>query len=231
MVNLALNRSTYVPTSTERVNWGYHLIEPPILDSLSALGRIPERRNLVVVGGTALSLYCYEKLPTGIRKTDDVDASSKEYLTRNQFNTGIGLEIYNVLEKMGYKPHIMKSHQDFSVRVVEQTDLYDAFYICVPRKSRKYREIAEKRILREFGNAVELKVPETEDKIFVAKFEDVLAPKIQMMREKDVEDIKMALKFGPELDMKYLEDSLVIWSGGSESIANEYFEKFKKIKN
>jgi hypothetical protein len=30
--------------------------------------------------------------------------------------------------------------------------------------------------------------------------------------------------------MKYLEDALVIWSGGSELTANEHLEKFKRIK-
>ena len=230
MVVSELNCSSCVTTSTGRLNWGYHLVEPPVLDSLSTLSRIPNRRDLMVVGGTALSLYCYEKFPTGIRETDDVDVSSREYLTRSQFNAGIGLEIYHILEKMGYQPNIMRSHKDFTVRVVEQTELNDAFYICVSRRSRKYREIVEKRILREFENAVELNVPETENKVFVARFEDVLAPKIQMMREKDVRDIKAVLKFGPEPDMKYLEDALVIWSGGSELTANEHLEKFKRIK-
>jgi len=230
MVRLNQALATYA-SDQERQNFGYHLVEPPVLDSLSALARVPQKNDLMLVGGTALSLYCHDKLPDGIRQTDDIDVNSRTYLTRSQFKNGMAIALYQVLEKMGYEPFILKSHKDFSIRVIEQNSFNDAFYICVGRRSKVYRELSEKRIAREFENAIEKKVPEREDKVLVARFEDALAPKIQMLRSKDLGDISSAVKYGPEIDMKYLEDALVVWSGGSDTIATEHMEKFRKIKS
>lgn len=226
-LNQALARYAF---EQERENFGYHLVEPPVLDSLSALARVPQKNDLMLVGGTALSLYCYDKLPNGIRKTDDIDVNSRNYLTRSQFKGGLAIELSQVLEKMGYESFIMKSHKDFSLKVIEQTSFNDAFYVCIGRRSKTYRELSEKRITREFENAIEKGVPEREDKVLVARFEDALAPKIQMLRPKDLGDISAAIKYGPEVDMKYLEDALVIWSGGSDKIALEHMEKFRKMR-
>lgn len=229
MVHLDEGPLAYLEDLEARPNLGYSLLEPPILDSLSALARISNRENLLVKGGIGLSLHCYQKTNMCGRKTDDLDAISKIYFTKSEFTTKIGMEIILQLQQMGYQPELRDIHKAFGIRVLGQNDFQDAFFFCIPRTSKKYWDIYNKVTMEEFTNAIEMNVPERGDKVYVARIEDILAPKIQMTRPKDVLDLQTVKKHGVGIDMQYLEDALLRWSGGSEMIAAENMTKFQRI--
>lgn len=216
---------------SERKNLGYRLVEPPVVDSLLSLTQIPQKNDVLVVGGTAVSLYCYDKMPyQRTRQTDDVDAINKSRMTRSTFRDGIGSDICYALRESGYQPSINQAHKNFAVEVIPQDNFSEAFYVAFPRMSETYWNKIEPVIKKEFEGMNEVKIPGRNEKVPVVAFEDALAPKIIMGREKDKLDVASAIKYGPEVQMKRLEDMLALWLHKSHEEPEKYVNQFKQIK-
>jgi uncharacterized protein (UPF0248 family) len=229
-----------------RKNDGYRLSEPPVVDSLTVLSNLSEKENIAVVGGTAIALYCFDKIPyQRTRQTDDVDVKYKHRLTKSGFKNGIGAEIQQALHKEGYKAAAIHpiSHRNYSIVVIPQDEFTEAFYITFPRTSDKYWKIREKITEKEFEGVSDRKIPEKggrinedgssaekEVKVPVVRFEDAIAPKIVLGRDKDRMDVRSALKYGPQVEIKRLEDMLYLWSGGSLENTDRLINNFKQMR-
>jgi len=224
------SRESYEHT---RPNQGYRLVEPPVRDSLLAISSVYDKEKIIVVGGTGVSLHCYKKmLYHKTRKTGDVDIKYKDRLTKSTFRNGIGREISAALSRYGYRPTIHPHmHNNFSVVVIRQDDLSDAFYVTTSRMSEKYWEARRQISEKEFKGADQVEIPDSKERVNVACIEDLIAPKMLNRRVQDEYDIETATKYGPKIEQKRLEEMLYLWSGGSQEKVERCMADFRKLKD
>lgn len=204
---------------------GYTLPEKVVLDTLESLTSTSVKT--LVVGGIGVSLHTYPKSKGMLRRTKDVDTSLATYLTRSEFKEFVINPIVEYLYRKAYLPEIKTPHHFYGIEVLHKNSKRGPFYLSIPRRSRKLFKKIEKRVLKELKNAEEIKIPKREEKVVVARAEDLIAPKLLRKKEKDLFDIYILSRV-KKIDEDYLKESLIDY-GIEGELLDDLYKQFLKI--
>ena len=233
---------------------GYRIDEKIYKVCLEAISKYC--KNYGIAGGSGVSLHiCPKGGVEATRKTDDMDISIYPQPTKSDISFQFGRSIRNYLQDKEYLVEFNKPKTNYEIKVTEkdvepsplkainppyyhlidyteESQDKEPFFIHFSRRSKKYLDLFEDRIKREIENAREVKIPDTEEYIQVIRPEDLILPKLIRRKEKDIQDIKLLIRY-VDLDKNYLNEYADNWYHEEKltddmlSIFNGLYNKYK----
>jgi len=187
----------------------FDLDELIVQHSLSALGKLPKKRDVFVAGGIATQLYNLDKREL-LRPTSDIDLPDISNEDFKEFVAGKGNELKEILEKEGYKVQLKRGHYSNNVLVRKDSEL---FSLNFTRYNKELHDKTAHITKREYENSSSINLPwNTTQKLKIIRPEDILANKSKRVSSADESIISkegilysIFLDYAKNGDFKHLE--------------------------